>query len=45
LSVRPGQLAVGKIELDALSGLRKAYPRLDPQGQQWAAQLPDDDER
>ena len=44
LSGRPGQLAVRKIGLNVLSMLREAYPRLDPEGQQCAAQLPDDDE-
>jgi len=44
LSGRPGQLAVRKIGLNVLLMLREAYPRLDPEGQQCAAQLPDDDE-
>ena len=45
LSGRPGQLAVRKIGLNALSGPRKVYPWLDPEGQQCAARLPDGDER
>ena len=40
LSCRRGQLAVRRIGLNALSGLRKAYPRLDPEGEQ-CAQLPE----
>jgi len=45
LSGKPGQFAVQKIGPNAASGPGKAYPKLDPEGQQCDALLPDDDER